>query len=417
MGSERSSISPIGSPSSIRLPSPSFCQRGPSPRRRRHRRNRLPRRHQCRRPFRHYLQPRHKYRPRFPQGCSRSTRSTRSAHLVGAVGMEAAAPIDGCKTSRAWAMIASPPGACAPGQTAGEGRTSRHISMGAVISRAPLKGARLGAPQTRASSMTREPSACAVLSPMFLCTAGATRNALQLVRVPLTHRYRPHRWAALDDYSVGGLWSMGDTSECDYLALQPGGSKASWRWHFKCDRAVATSMVEPSDFYVSAWDHYCLSYVGPDDDYDAIRRLEEVSHAATPEIQSWPSDATRGAPLATPAPFDVVSNAFTRDTSGARRATEPPEMFDDRVMPRRALLSDSTATLFAITSATACAESLAYGPSYSWDQASAYLCVDCDTSEHDTWTQASLCARATNPWRPKCGGRRAAAAPTKRVHN
>jgi hypothetical protein len=28
-----------------------------------------------------------------------------------------------------------------------------------------------------------------------------------------------------------------------------------------------------------------------------------------------------------------------------------------------------------------------------------------------------LRACATNPWRPKCGVRRAAAAPTKRVHN
>lgn len=151
---------------------------------------------------------------------------------------------------------------------------------------------------------------------------------------------RARRWAALDDYSVGALWSMGDESECDILALQPEGSKASWRWRFKCDRAFSTSLEEPLDFYVSAWDHYCLSYVSPGDDYDEARRLEGVSHVATAEMQSRPSDETRGAPpAAKPAPFDVVSNASTRGTTSARRATEPPEMLDDRVTPRRALLS------------------------------------------------------------------------------
>ena len=46
-------------------------------------------------------------------------------------------------------------------------------------------------------------------------------------------------------------------------------------------------------------------------------------------------------------------------------------------------------TLFAVTTASACAESLPYGmsSSSSWDGSTAFLCVDCDTTAHDSWSQ------------------------------
>ena len=47
----------------------------------------------------------------------------------------------------------------------------------------------------------------------------------------------------------------------------------------------------------------------------------------------------------------------------------------------------TAATLFVVTTASACAEYLGFGGGASWSGDSAYLCVDCDTSAHDTWTQ------------------------------
>ena len=58
-------------------------------------------------------------------------------------------------------------------------------------------------------------------------------------------------------------------------------------------------------------------------------------------------------------------------------------------VPRPPTDGGFTGTLFAITSAAQCAEDLAYGPSSSMDDVSPFFCVDCDTSVHDTWTQAS----------------------------
>ena len=70
------------------------------------------------------------------------------------------------------------------------------------------------------------------------------------------------------------------------------------------------------------------------------------------------------------------------------------------------LIGGVTGTLFAITSASECAEGLAYGISSSWDEASAFFCVNCDTSVHNTWTQASARApplRAAPHW-ARCAG-------------
>ena len=68
----------------------------------------------------------------------------------------------------------------------------------------------------------------------------------------------------------------------------------------------------------------------------------------------------------------------------------------------------TAATLFVVTTASACAEYLGFGGGASWSGDSAYLCVDCDTSAHDTWTQVrgTTRARAARVAVRRCGCQR-----------
>ena len=54
-------------------------------------------------------------------------------------------------------------------------------------------------------------------------------------------------------------------------------------------------------------------------------------------------------------------------------------------------------TLFAITTADTCAETLAYGMASSWDGVSAFLCVDCDTASHNIRRQVDVTRDTHDP--------------------
>lgn len=65
----------------------------------------------------------------------------------------------------------------------------------------------------------------------------------------------------------------------------------------------------------------------------------------------------------------------------------PPPSLPSPKLPPPAPAWPAGGDLWAITSASQCAESIPFGPASNWDHLSAFVCTDCVTDAHDAWEQ------------------------------
>ena len=107
----------------------------------------------------------------------------------------------------------------------------------------------------------------------------------------------------------------------------------------------------------------------------------------TNSLYTMPTPTLEPTPTPTPMPTHTPTEPPT--AVPRPRPTLAPTMSS---APTR-LVEGGVGTLFAITTASVCAESLSYGPygmSSWWESSSAFFCVDCDMSSHHTWMQLRL---------------------------